>query len=101
MARRTNRPARSGASTTPTQQVETQAGDGEHFDLNVSGSDSDEELIQRQPHGHRTASSIVPTELVDQQVNNPAVREKKTAALDIKYFFGSHGDENVACKECK
>lgn len=77
--------------------------DGEHFDLNVSGSDSEEELIQRRPHGRRTAtqSTAVVIEPVDQQINDPTVREKKTAALDIKYFFESHGDENVICKECR
>src|ERR1700734_775468 len=96
MAPRASHPARS--RRVPTQQTEIETGDNdEDFNMKVSGSDSDEELIQHQPRRDRT----VPNESVVQQINNPAVREKKTAAHDTKYFFESYGDENVACKECK
>ena len=102
MAPRANRPARS-TRPVPAQQIQTQTDDGEIFDLNVSGSNSDEDgSLQRQPRGRRApATSTVPAEPVNQQINNPEIPTKKTTAHDIKYFFESHGDENVACKECK
>jgi hypothetical protein len=104
MAPRASRPARSlqpaGAPTIPTQ-----GDNGETFDLNVSSgsdSDSDEDDPQPQARGRRrTTASTVPTQPVNQQVNNPDIPEKKTTAHDIKYFFESHGDESVVCKVCK
>lgn len=101
-ATRSRRPPDASTDPIPPIQHAQTGDDGEHFDLNVSGSDIDEESAQRQPRGHRTATtSTVPIEPVDQQINDPAVREKKTTAHDIKYFFESHGDEHVVCKECK
>jgi hypothetical protein len=118
MAPRPSRPAKShrlpGASTTQStdskapqqaQQAQTRSGEasdsGEDFNLNVSGGeDSEEELAQRRPAG-RGATSKMPTEPVDQQINNPAIREKKTTAHDTKFFFENHDAANVACKECK
>lgn len=96
MAPRKSRPARA-----PTQQAHVEASDnGEDFNLNVSGSDSDKELRQHQPAGRRTTSNV-PTEPVDQQINNLAIREKKTTAHDIKFFFEPHDDANVACSQCR
>jgi hypothetical protein len=119
MAPRPSRPAKShrlpGASTTQStdskatqqaQQAQTQSGkasdDGEDFDLNVSGSeDSGEELAQRRPAGSGATSKKVPTEPVDQHINDPAIREKKTTAQDIKFFYETYDKDNVACKECR
>ena len=118
MAPRPSRPAKShwlpGASTTQSadskaaqqaQQAQTQSGkasdDGEDFNLNVSESeDSGEELAQHQPAG-RGATSKVPAEPVDQHINDLAIREKKTTAQDIKFFYETYDKDNVACKECK
>ena len=87
------------------QQAQTQSGkasdDGEDFNLNVSRSeDSREELAQHQPAG-RSATSKVPTEPVDQHINDLAIWEKKTTAQDIKFFYETYDKDNVACKECK
>jgi hypothetical protein len=94
MAPRPSRPAKQTRSGEASDN-------GEDFNLNVSGGeDSEEELAQRRP-AKRGATSKVSTEPVDQHINDPAIREKKTTAHDIKFFYERHDDNNVACKECR
>ena len=94
---RLHQPPTLGQVSNETQPSEMQTGevnagatvdDGETFDLNVSGSDSDEPHFQHQPRSRAQAQATLATEPVDQQINDPDIpvaREKKTAALDIKY----------------
>jgi hypothetical protein len=86
------------ARSRTTQQPEVPE-DGEFFNLNVSGSDSDGPQPAR--HSRRQAQST--TADADQHINNPTgptpVQDSKKAA-DIHHFFERQGDSSV-CKVCK
>lgn len=70
--------------------------DGEFFNLNVSGSDSD----GPQPAHHSRRQAQGTTADADQHINNPTPVQDSKKAADIHHFFERQGDSNI-CKVCK
>jgi hypothetical protein len=99
--------AKQARSRTQTQIDEASApDDGETFDLNVSGSDSEEGIPARQPHRHvQDGSGATPAEVPVQQINDPTPTQgSKRAAADVHYFFVRRGpaeNEKQICTGCE
>lgn len=95
-----NQPTASRRSERARTQVTTPPS-GEQFDLNVSGSESDDNAPPPAPSGGGQAADA-PTIIPElNTVNDPTVQTGSTkGAADVHYFFEKVGKSYV-CKECR
>ena len=72
------------------------------FDLNVSGSESDETVQPaRQPRRRaQDATAGAGATEVDQHINDLTPVQDSKKAADTRHFFERQGDSNI-CKVCK
>jgi hypothetical protein len=69
----------------------------ENFNLDVSGSDSDEAAAQPVRQNKRAQKAAEP---VDQAINDPTPPADSKKAADVHHFFERQEDKQV-CKVCK
>jgi hypothetical protein len=77
-------------------RVETPASSEEVLDLNVSGSEDDNDSSVAQP----APTNAQPVTPADVGVNNADVRERKNFAPDIRYFYEVTPTAKI-CKLCR
>jgi hypothetical protein len=85
---------------TRTQASSAALEEGEHFDLNVSGSEDDADQDTQPAHRSSTQARATTARGDSNRINDPTVPSPSNAALDVHYFFEKVGDQNV-CKECR
>jgi hypothetical protein len=81
-----------------TQAVPPPEEQGEYFDLNVAGSDDDEEPARTQDAAAQEADSDAESDVDD--INDPTISKSTTGAADIKHFFKKSKGHRV-CRPCR
>lgn len=95
-------PRRSRAPAAQARPVQNTLADEEEFDLNVSGSDDNDDQplrqARRRPQGPDPAADVIAPSYVHDF--NPPAKENKNAAADVHYFFEKVDGQRI-CKICK